>query len=76
MKKVLLSGIGFYKRHISSFLVTLFGGGCRFTPTCSEYAEGAIEKFGVKKGTVLAIKRILKCHPFGGFGFDPVPRKI
>lgn len=46
---------------------------CRFTPTCSTYALQAIKKYGPFKGTYLAIKRILKCHPWGGSGYDPVP---
>ena len=46
---------------------------CRFTPTCSEYALQAICKYGPLKGSWLAIKRILRCHPWGGSGYDPVP---
>ena len=46
---------------------------CRFTPTCSQYAIQAIRKHGPLKGTWLAIKRILRCHPWGGSGYDPVP---
>lgn len=46
---------------------------CRFTPTCSQYAMEALRKYGVFKGTWLAIKRILRCHPWGGSGYDPVP---
>ena len=46
---------------------------CRFTPTCSNYALEALKKYGVIKGTWLAIKRISRCHPFGGHGYDPVP---
>lgn len=46
---------------------------CRFTPTCSEYAKQAIEKYGVLKGGWLAIKRISKCHPWHEGGYDPVP---
>ena len=46
---------------------------CRFVPTCSEYAIQAIKKYGPLKGTYLAIKRILRCHPWGGSGYDPVP---
>ena len=46
---------------------------CRFTPTCSQYALEALRKYGVFKGTWLAIKRILRCHPWGGSGYDPVP---
>lgn len=46
---------------------------CRFTPTCSQYALEAIKKHGPFKGLWLAIKRILRCHPWGGSGYDPVP---
>jgi putative membrane protein insertion efficiency factor len=45
---------------------------CRYTPTCSQYAEEAIRKHGVIKGTWLGLKRISRCHPWGGSGFDPV----
>lgn len=46
---------------------------CRFTPTCSEYAVQALKKYGPLKGLYLAIKRILRCNPWGGSGYDPVP---
>ncbi len=46
---------------------------CRFTPTCSQYALEAIRKYGPFKGLWLAIKRLLRCHPWGGSGYDPVP---
>jgi conserved hypothetical protein YidD len=46
---------------------------CRFTPTCSNYAIEALKKHGPLKGLYLAIKRILRCHPWGGSGYDPVP---
>jgi len=46
---------------------------CRYTPTCSEYGRIAIHKYGSLKGGKLAIKRILKCHPWGGHGYDPIP---
>lgn len=46
---------------------------CRFTPTCSEYAIVALKKYGFFKGWFLAIKRIIRCNPFGGDGYDPVP---
>lgn len=67
--KVLLLPILFYQRCISP----LTPPACRFTPTCSEYARQAIIKHGPLRGTYLAIRRILRCHPWGGQGYDPVP---
>jgi hypothetical protein len=61
--------IHFYRYCISP----LFPPVCRYTPTCSQYALEAITKYGPFKGTWLAIKRILRCHPWGGSGYDPVP---
>ena len=69
MKTVLLFLIRFYKRFISPALPNA----CRFTPTCSEYAYQAIGKYGALKGTYLAVRRLLKCHPFHPGGYDPVP---
>ena len=46
---------------------------CRFTPTCSQYALEALRKYGPFKGSWLALRRILRCHPWGGSGYDPVP---
>ena len=68
MKILLLSLIKFYR----IFLSPLKPPTCRFIPTCSEYAVLAIEKYGVVKGSWLAIKRILRCHPFHPGGYDPV----
>ena len=51
----------------------LLGPSCRFTPTCSQYAVEAIQKYGPLKGSWLAFKRIIKCHPWGACGHDPVP---
>ena len=51
----------------------LLGSKCRYTPTCSHYSIEAFKKYGVFKGFFLTIKRILKCHPLGGNGYDPVP---
>lgn len=49
---------------------------CRYTPTCSQYAIEAIREWGSIKGLWLAIKRLSSCHPWGGHGYDPVPKKI
>ena len=75
MKKLILTAVQFYKRFFSGALKVLLGGGCRFYPTCSDYASEAIERFGPGKGTALAIKRIAKCHPFNPGGVDPVPQR-
>lgn len=61
--------ICFYQLCISPLL----GPSCRFTPTCSEYARQAILKHGPIRGLYLAIRRLLRCHPWGGSGYDPVP---
>ena len=55
------------------FLSPLLGVKCRFAPSCSAYAIEAVEKYGALRGGWLAVKRITKCHPFGGSGYDPVP---
>lgn len=59
----------FYRAAISP----MFPSCCRFTPTCSEYALEALRKHGAVKGGMLALKRIMRCHPWGGSGYDPVP---
>ena len=66
IKKYLLKAIKFYQLFISSSL----GRHCRFYPSCSEYCRQAIEKYGILKGLSLAMKRILKCHPFCAGGID------
>ena len=69
MKNLLLWLIKGYRRFISP----LFPPSCRFQPTCSQYAIEAIGIYGTFKGSWLAIKRILRCHPFHQGGYDPVP---
>lgn len=56
-----------------ALLGPLMGGSCRFEPSCSDYAEEALKKHGPFRGAALALKRLLKCHPRGPFGPDPVP---
>ena len=66
---LMLLPVRFYQKCISPFTPP----SCRFTPTCSEYARQALIKHGPLKGTWLAVRRILSCHPWGGSGYDPVP---
>ena len=54
----------------------MLGSNCRYMPTCSEYAKESIKAYGLIKGSFLTIKRIGKCHPFGGHGYDPIPTKM
>lgn len=68
-KRIMLGMIRFYRRFISP----MFPPCCRFTPTCSAYALEAIQKYGALKGGYLAVRRILRCHPFHPGGYDPVP---
>ena len=68
-KKAMLGMVRFYRGAISPYTPAA----CRFTPTCSAYAQEAIEKYGACKGGYLAARRILRCHPFNPGGYDPVP---
>ncbi len=69
MKQVLLLIIKFYRKFISPYKPRT----CRFYPTCSQYSYEAISRYGAWRGGILAIKRILRCHPFNPGGYDPVP---
>ena len=73
MKKLivalLVAPIRFYRRFISPMLPPA----CRYTPTCSQYAIEALQKHGPLKGLYLAVRRLQRCHPWGGSGYDPVP---
>ena len=69
---ILIKIIKSYKYLISPLL----GHSCRYLPTCSEYSIEALKKFGLIKGTIVSIKRILSCHPWGKGGFDPIEKQI
>jgi uncharacterized protein len=69
MTRLLLALIRAYRYLLSPW----WGNQCRFSPTCSEYASGAIQRYGALQGTWLAMRRISKCHPWHQGGFDPVP---
>ena len=69
LARILISIVRFYQTAISPWTPSA----CRYTPTCSSYAIGAIETHGVTRGGWLALRRIGRCHPWGGHGYDPVP---
>ena len=69
MKKAMLLAIRAYRLVLSP----IFGGQCRFTPSCSLYALQAVEKYGALKGISLGLRRLVRCHPFHRGGYDPVP---
>ena len=71
LSKALRSLIIFYRYMISPFL----GTNCRFEPSCSRYGLEAIERHGAIYGSWLTVKRIMRCHPWGGCGYDPVPER-
>ncbi len=76
LKKIILSSIKLYQKTISPdhgiFSSCLSNYGCRFYPTCSEYAYQAISHYGLIRGIFIGIKRISKCHPFSQGGYDPI----
>jgi putative membrane protein insertion efficiency factor len=72
LKRLLIAAIYGYRRWISP----LFLPSCRFTPSCSNYAIAAIEQYGPLRGSILAVRRILRCHPFAPGGYDPVPARL
>ncbi len=71
MRTLVLALLRGYKRWISPALPMA----CRYVPTCSEYAMEAVAKHGAFRGSWLALRRVLRCHPFGGHGLDQVPQK-
>ena len=69
MKRLLIALVRFYRKHFSTPSIPK----CRFFPTCSVYALESLEKYGALKGSLLALGRFFKCHPFHKGGYDPVP---
>jgi putative membrane protein insertion efficiency factor len=72
VKRVLLSALRFYKAQVSPALPPA----CRYTPTCSEYAIEAVERYGAWRGLLMAIRRVVACNPFARGGYDPVPQRM
>lgn len=69
MRRLALGGIRFYQRAISPW----WPGQCRYSPTCSEFGHVAIERYGIRRGSLLTALRLLRCTPFRAGGYDPVP---
>lgn len=69
LRNILLLPVYFYRYCISPFTPST----CRYLPTCSQYMVEAVKKYGIIKGGWLGIKRLLRCNPWGGSGYDPVP---
>lgn len=67
--RLLRGMIWLYRHSLSAFV----GRTCRFEPTCSAYADEAIRLYGARKGGWMALRRLIRCHPWGGSGYDPVP---
>jgi hypothetical protein len=78
IQQILIAGVRAYQWTLSPALHCLFGPhcGCRYTPTCSEFAIEALRNHGALTGSWLALKRIGRCHPWGGCGHDPVPHNV
>lgn len=76
MTHLLLALLGLYRRWLSPAVHVLSPGGCRFQPTCSEYAAVAIANHGPLRGSALALWRLLRCHPFSKGGLDQVPPAV
>ena len=68
-KKFVLALLAVYRRLVSPWV----GPACRYLPTCSQYASEAVERYGIARGGWMALRRLLRCRPFGGSGYDPVP---
>jgi uncharacterized protein len=76
MTRALLAALEFYRRWLSPAVHSLGSGGCKYLPTCSEYASIAIATHGSVRGSGLAIWRVLRCNPLSKGGLDPVPTAV
>jgi len=75
LARLAMAAVAFYRRFLSKPLHLLPGTGCRYHPTCSCYMLTSLERFGFLKGLWLGLKRLGRCHPWGGSGLDEVPEK-
>jgi uncharacterized protein len=74
-RAILTAAVHAYRLVLSPLMVSLFGPACRFEPSCSEYAHLAIHEHGIGRGSYLTVRRLLRCRPRGGHGYDPVPAR-
>jgi len=75
MKRILITPLLWLIKFYQNFISPYTPSTCRYQPTCSHYTKEALEEHGFFKGGKFALKRLLSCHPWGGKGFDPVPKK-
>ena len=73
MKRIFIYPFLILIKVYQSFISRLLPSTCRYTPTCSEYSKQCLIKHGLFKGSLMSVKRILKCNPWGGNGYDPIP---
>ncbi|MDG1967771.1 MAG: membrane protein insertion efficiency factor YidD [Flavobacteriaceae bacterium] len=73
MKRIIIYPFLILIKFYQSFISPLLPSTCRYTPTCSEYSKQCLTKHGLLKGSLMSIRRILKCNPWGGNGYDPIP---
>ncbi|MDC0378319.1 MAG: membrane protein insertion efficiency factor YidD [Flavobacteriaceae bacterium] len=73
MKRIIIYPFLILIKFYQSFISPLLPSTCRYTPTCSEYSKQCLIKHGLIKGSLMSIRRILKCNPWGGNGYDPIP---
>ena len=76
LNKIIIFPFVLFIRVYQLIISPMLGSNCRFIPTCSEYAMESLKEYGLIKGIFLSIKRIGKCHPWGGHGYDPLPTKM
>ncbi|HKM99083.1 MAG TPA: membrane protein insertion efficiency factor YidD [Candidatus Binataceae bacterium] len=74
-KILALALLSVYRLTISPLILALFGPACRFEPSCSQFASEAIGRHGILRGSAMTLRRLSRCHPFGGHGYDPVPAR-
>jgi putative membrane protein insertion efficiency factor len=73
--RMALTTLRIYRAIVSPLIMGIYGPACRFKPSCSEYAQQAIATYGVMRGSAMAARRLARCHPLGGHGYDPVPAR-